>query len=167
MTDKLIYQPFPLAVYGTLRSIPFDQGNSSLMFVRKPIAHKKCFIPHFVPNGIQLNFKKNACGIAELFFYDPKDWPHVLSVVDRLEGFSPNRSSSYFYHRTLINVRILPSDYGDDLYERGLEIDDRDLGIPREDWKFPAVAAWVYSNNDANHLCKINLDSFENPIISD
>lgn len=137
------------------------------MSLRKPVAHKKCFIPHFVPNGIQLNFKKNACGIAELFFYDSKDWPHILSVIDRLEGFNPNTGVGFGYHRTLINVRVLPCDYADDLYEKGIKINNRDLKIPREDWKFPSIAAWVYSNNRANDLCKINLDPFENPIISD
>lgn len=136
------------------------------MFVRNPIKHKKCFIPHFVPDGIWLNFKKNACGIGEIFFYECQDWPHILKTIDRLEGFNHN-NSRYGYKRTLMNVRIIPDDYCDDLYDKGIEIDNRDLKIPREQWDFPCVAAWVYSNHNANILCKNNLDKFENPIIID
>lgn len=158
---------FPLAVYGTLRSIPFDQGNSSLMYIREPIKHKKCFIPHFVPTGIQLYFKKNACGIAELFFYKEEDWSLILPVIDRLEGFSSHNKSPYGYKRTLINVRIIPDDYADQIYDEGIMLENRDLKIPREYWDFPKVAAWVYSNSRANNLCKQNLDNFENPIIFD
>lgn len=163
MADK----HFPIAVYGTLRSMPRDQGNASLMFSKKPIKHQKCFIPHFVPSGIWLDFKKNSSGIAEIFFYDCQDWPQILATIDKLEGFNYNGSNKYGYKRTLMNVRMLPDDYGDDFYEKGIKINDRDFGIPREDWNFPCVAAWVYSNEKANNLCKNSLNKFENPIISD
>lgn len=167
MLKRLVDKSFPLAVYGTLRSIPDDQGNSSLMNIRTPIRRYKCFIPHFVPNGIWLDFKKNACGIAELFFYDQKDWPFVLENIDRLEGFDIKNGSKYGYHRTLVNVKLIPDDYACDLYEKGISFDNRDLKIPRCEWNFPSIAAWVYSNNIANNLCKINLEDSENPIISD
>ena len=158
---------FPLAVYGTLRSIPADQGNSSLMYRRSPAKRSKCFIPHFVPNGIQLYFKKNGCGVAELFSYDEEDWQYVLPAIDRLEGFSSNNKNSYGYKRTLINVKIIPDDYAVDLYNEGIMLDNRDLKIPRECWDFPQTPAWVYSNYRANSLCKQNLENFENPIIFD
>ena len=154
---------FPIAVFGTLRCIPKDQGNSSLMFVKKPLSHKKCFIPHFLPNGMWLDFKKDACGIAEIFFYEAHDWPYVLSKIDHLEGFSKGKNK-YGYRRTLMNVRMTPDDFADDLYAKGISMKDRDLSIPRKEWHFPSVAAWVYSNSLANDVCNASLSSEENPI---
>lgn len=159
-------KPFPLAVFGTLREIPSDQGNARLMRIRKPLAHRKCFIPHFLPTGIWLEFKPYACGVAELFFYDPSDWGEVLSKVDSLEGLGSG-GSKYGYHRTLINVRLLPDDYACDVYNKGLSLKARDLSIPREEWLFPPVAAWVYSSTAANNECKRFLGPEENPIICD
>lgn len=163
---KLFGKPFPIAVFGTLRSIPCDQGNSSLMFSKKPLSRKKCFIPHFLPKGIWLEFKENACGVAELFFYDPHDWAFILKKIDTLEGFSYSQSS-YGYHRTLINVRLLPDDFGDDIYDQGLRLKERDFKIPRDEWNFPCIAAWVYSNLSANFSCKKTLNDQQNPIILD
>lgn len=166
MKSELIKKTFPIAVFGTLRSIPSDQGNSLLMFSRRPLAHKKCFIPHFLPNGIWLEFKKNSCGLAEIYFYDQKDWSFILEKIDKLEGFDQSKSK-YGYHRTLMNIKLLPDDYADEMYDQGLRLKQRDLSIPREDWNFPSVAAWVYSNVNANNACKMNLKTLENPIIFD
>lgn len=153
-----------MAVFGTLRSIPSDQGNSSLMYIKKPISHKKCFVPHFTPNGIWLEFKENACGLAEIFFYEPTDWFSIIDKIDLLEGIKSN-ISQYGYRRTLMNIRLLPDDFADDLYLEGIRLKDRDLKIPKEEWKFPAIPAWVYSNDVANGLCKSVLDPKESPII--
>lgn len=164
--NTLIGKSFPMAVFGTLRCIPGDQGNAALMFHKKPLAHKKCFIPHFLPTGIWLDFKQNACGVAELFFYDQSDWAEILSKVDSLEGFGGGKSK-YGYHRTLMNVRLLPDDYACELYDKGIAVKQRDLQISRDEWKFPCVAAWVYSNTQANNACKAVMSPKENPIIWD
>jgi hypothetical protein len=167
LTPDLAEKSFPIAVFGTLRNIPCDQGNASLMFIKKPVAHKKCFIPHFTPRGIWLNFKENACAVAELFFYSQKDWPIVLEAIDKLEGFNIKQPNYYGYQRTLMNVYLLPYDYDSEMYDMGIRIKERDLKIPKEQWTFPQIAAWVYSNNEANNLCKLNLSKIDNPIILD
>jgi hypothetical protein len=66
-----------------------------------------------------------------------------------------------------MNIRLLPDDYADDIYDQGLKLKQRDLCIPREYWNFPQIAAWVYSNTKSNSTCKLNLEKSENPIIFD
>jgi len=142
--------PFPIAVFGTLRQIPRDQGNLHRMMTRKPIEHRKAFVPHMSPSGIWVDFKEGASGIFEVFFYDPEDFPAVIARVDALEGFTPDHY--YGYHRTLLNVRLLPEDYPEDLFNKGIRWDNRTLGIPQKSWNdFEAVPAWAYSNIVTNN----------------
>lgn len=157
--------PFPIGVFGTLRRIPTNQGNAHVIHVREPVHHCKAFLPHFSSSGLSLNFKENASCIMELYFHDPADWPTVIEKCDRLESFSPSanyqgreevRNLCGYYHRTLMEVKILPDDYANDLFNRPLRsvdgwFDDRDLKIPTSDWnQFVSVPAWVYSTFRAN-----------------
>lgn len=142
---------FPLAVFGTLRKIPRDQGNyKNFMLTREPIKHKKAFIPHILPSGIWVNFEEGASGLFEVFFYNEEDYPYVIERVDSLEGFRPD--SHYIgYHRTLLEARLLPDDYPETLFNRGIWWDNRTLEIPEKEWnKFESVPTWAYSNNATN-----------------
>lgn len=140
---------FPIAVFGTLRQIPQDQGNLHRMLVCEPIGHKKAFIPHVLPSGIWVDFKEGASGIFEVFFYDEEDYSVVIKGVDRLEGFTPDHH--YGYHRTLLNAYLLPDDYSEKLFNRGIRWENRTLEIPEDEWElFETVPAWAYSNAKTN-----------------
>lgn len=140
---------FPIAVFGTLRKIPRDQGNLRRMLVRKPIGHKKAFVPHVLPSGIWVDFQKGASGLFEVFFYNEVDFPAVIKTVDALEGFHPD--CHYGYNRTLLNVHLLPDDYPEHLFNKGITWENRTLKIPEKEWKnFETVPAWGYSNNETN-----------------
>lgn len=144
--------PFPIAVFGTLRTIPQDQGNAVRMFRNaEPIAHRKGFIPHFSSSGISLHFKENASGIVEVFFYKPEDFPSVIEDVDILESFDyESPQDSFYYVRTLMNVTILEDDpIIDEAFNAGIRWNDRDLGLDLTVER-PTVPAWVYSNYRAN-----------------
>lgn len=149
---------FPIAVFGTLRQIPRDQGNLHRMLTREPIDHKKAFIPHMLPSGIWVEFEEGASGLFEVFFYDKKDFPAVIQVVDRLESFTPD--SHYGYHRTLLNAHLLPDDYPEDLFNKGIRWDKRTLEIPENEWdSFETVPAWAYSNIETNKSLGDMVDS--------
>lgn len=144
---------FPIAVFGTLRQIPRDQGNLHRMLTRDPVDHKKAFIPHMLPSGIWVDFEEGASGLFEVFFYDKKDFTAVIKSVDALEGFTPDRH--WGYHRTLLKARVLPDDYADGLFNRGIRWDNRTLDIPENEWEnFEAVPVWAYSNKETNHALK-------------
>lgn len=156
--------PYPMAVFGTLRTIPCDQGNSRLMTRVAPSKHCKAFLPHFTTEDISLRFEKNASAPLELFFYDPELWREMIGPVDRLEGFHPNKPL-WGYVRTLVNVRLLPDDFAEDLFLEGLNNPSRDLKIPTKDWElYPSLPAWVYSNPAANKSANLISDS---PVIWD
>ena len=142
---------FPIAVFGTLRQIPSDQGNLNRMLTREPVGHRKAFIPHMLPSGIWVEFEEGASGIFEVFFYDKKDFAAVIKSVDALEGFSPDHH--YGYHRTLLNARLLPDDHSNKLFKRGIRnFDNRSLNIPKDEWEdFETVPAWAYSNIATNN----------------
>ncbi len=141
---------FPIAVFGTLRKLPRDQGNLHRMLTREPIDHRKAFIPHMMPSGIWVEFAEEASGIFEVFFYDKKDFPAVIRSVDSLEGFTPD--NKYGYWRTLLKAYLLPRDYDEELFNRGIRWDNRTLGIPQEEWdNFEVVPVWAYSNSPTNN----------------
>jgi hypothetical protein len=141
---------FPIAVFGTLRQIPRDQGNLHRMLTRDPIGHRKAFIPHMLPSGIWVDFEEDASGLFEVFFYEEKDFPAVIKCVDSLEGFTPD--NHYGYHRTLLSAHLLPDDYPEDEFNRGIRWDNRTLNIPEDEWKdFTTVPAWAYSNAATNN----------------
>jgi gamma-glutamylcyclotransferase (GGCT)/AIG2-like uncharacterized protein YtfP len=142
--------PHPFAVFGTLRKIPSNQGNARLM--RGYTDHQKGFLPHFIAKGITLYFQKNATVPVEVFSYDPDYWKHVVSDLDRLERFTPNRPPGH-YVRTLMNVKILPPEYKETIFEEGLVLSERNLNISYKKWdEFKNVQAWVYSSPKANLL---------------
>lgn len=147
--------PFPLAVFGTLRSCPMRQSNAQRMFVREPLLHCKAFLPHFSPSGIWLDFHKGTTGVFEVYFYTPEDWSVVIKSVDALEGFTPHHN--YGYNRTLMNVHLLPDDYKSHWFENGIRATSgpRDLEIPQEEWEsYPKVPCWLYSNRESNKECQ-------------
>jgi hypothetical protein len=142
---------FPIAVFGTLRKLPCDQGNLHRMLKRDPVDHKKAFIPHILPSNIWVDFKEGASGLFEVFYYTDDDFKEVIKGVDRLESFTPDHH--YGYHRTLLSVYLLPDDYPEDDFNRGIRWDKRTLGIPEDEWKdFETVPAWAYSNAKTNEL---------------
>lgn len=165
LKKQKLYSPFPIVVFGTLRCIPKNQGNASLMFIKSPIKHKKCFIPHFYPEGIWLNFKKDSCGVAEIFYYKQEDWLEIIKRLDDLESYDPESDHNHSYQRTLMKVHLLPDDYEDEIYNKGLSLNKRSFKIPRENWRFSCDLAWIYSNKNANLECDKNISKNDNPII--
>lgn len=158
--------PFPIAVFGTLRHIPENQGNGWLMHQREPIAHKRAFLPHFSSSGISLFFKEGAAGLFEAFFYTPEDWADVIPAVDRLESFRPTNPARSYYQRTLVEIMILPNDHSEESYQKSIRHwDDRDLRIPSAEWDYPRIPAWVYSNHEANEQCLTQLSPATSPIL--
>ena len=150
--------PFPIGVFGTLRIIPEDQGNASLMFRREPNFHCKAFLPHFTANGLSLEYKEGASAIFEVFFYDREDWKKVIIATDHLEGFCPDDGRPRHYQRTLVEMRLLPFNYAEALFNESIHPrgwtgfnPDRSLKIPEEEWfDYPGVPTWVYSNIETN-----------------
>lgn len=164
-TVKYMYQfAFPIAVFGTLRQIPRPMGNTQRMYAAEPVAVQKGFVEHCTFTGIHADFKENASGAVEVFFHQVEDFKNVIPGVDRLEGFSAGSGRNHWcYHRTLMRVRLLPDDHSNELFDRGLSWDDRDLGIPKEEWEsFPWVPAWIYTNGTANNAM---MQTEENPVI--
>ena len=142
---------FPIAVFGTLRQIPSNQGNLHRMLTHEPVDHRMAFIPHMLPSGIWVDFEEGASGLFEVFFYDKKDFPDVIRSVDALESFSPDHH--YGYHRTLLRAHLLPDDYPKAKwkFEKGIRWDNRTMGIPEDEWSnFETVPAWAYSNSETN-----------------
>jgi len=160
--------PFALGVFGTLRIIPNNQGNARLMVGAKgrqiEYKHQRAFVPHVLPSGIWVDLSVGASGIFEIFSYSPEDFADIIVGVDMLEGFNPKSSSRWGgYHRTLVNAKLLPDDYPNDLFEKGIRFDNRDLGISQEEWSnYEEVPAWIYSNATLNR----QLEELENsPLI--
>lgn len=170
--------PFPIAVFGTLRKIPQSCGNTRRMYqVSEPIHHSKAILPHIAPIGLHVDFIKGAAGVGEVYFYNPEVWSKVIVPIDNLEGFSPGRGG-YGYLRTLIKVYLLPDDFANDEFNRGIsfgyssnisyEHRNRDAHrvMPVKEWdKFPFVHAWIYSNNSCNEDINKNLTVDANPIL--
>ena len=147
--EKLML-PFPLAVFGTLRIIPKDQGNGRLMTRIKPLAHCKGFLPHFVAKGIELHAQENASAPLEIFFYDLEKWREVIRPVDELEGIYQDKIYSG-YNRTLVYAKILPDKFEEEEFNKGISWQTRDLKIPNSFWEqFQSVPVWIYSNDSAN-----------------
>jgi len=147
--EKLML-PFPMAVFGTLRMIPEDQGNNRLMR-RMPVAlHCKGFLPHFVAKGIDLYAEENASVPVEIFFYDPQDWRNMISLVDQLEGIYQDKVYSS-YNRTLVLAKVLPDDFAEEEFNVNIGQEKRNLKINPNEWEqFPSVPVWIYSNDSAN-----------------
>ena len=145
---------FPIAVFGTLRKIPRPMGNTQRMYeAHEPASVRKGFIEHCTFVGIKTEFKQGGSGAVEVFFHEPEQFSEVIPSIDRLEGFSPGsgRRYGYGYHRTLLRARLLPDDHSNTLFDRGINWDDRDLGIGQSEWKeFPWVPVWMYSNRRTN-----------------
>lgn len=166
--------PYPIAVFGTLRTIPKPFSNSHLMYRKEPIAHHKGFLPHFSASGLSLHFKPKASGIVEVFFYKPEDFQELIRPVDRLESFSPfdiMPRHDWAYERILVEIKILPDDLSEinERFDNGIRYDDRDLELPTKEWmKFPSCPAWVYCNPKAIRECnmwfQLNTE-FHNPVL--
>lgn len=148
--------PFPMAVFGTLRSLPTCQGNSHRMYIGgvRPIQHSKAFLPHTRPQSIWLDFSKGDAGPFEVYFFTPDDWQKIIPGVDALESFAKTRKD-WGYLRTLMALRILP-DKTYPAFETGIgrgRMMDKYLGISEKDFdEYEMIPAWVYSSRECNDL---------------
>jgi len=146
--------PFPMAVFGTLRK---DYSNSCLMRNRNVecLAHSKAFITHMIPSGLWLDFKKDATGVAEVYFYDKLNWKSMIRSVDGLEGFNKHSDSNYGYNRTLVRIHLLPKDFKSNFYgKNSILYSDRDFGILESCWEqYVSIPAWIYANTETNVNC--------------
>lgn len=142
------WQPFPMGVFGTLRS---GMGNNHRMHKGQVTKVRKAFMPHFIAHGLSISFKEGSSAPFEVFFYSPEEWKKMIPGVDSLEGFRPGSRYKYGYHRTLANLRLLPEDFEHDLFKYVNLGDFRDLEIPQEQWEsFQWVPCWVYSSMSQN-----------------
>jgi hypothetical protein len=142
---------FPLAVFGTLRTLPRDQGNAQIMFRREPKLHCKAFLPHFSRDGITLKFEEGASAMFEVFFYDPQDFKVIIAAADQLEGFRPDHRFHNHWYRTLAELRVVPDDYAVAMFDEGIEPSSAKLDIPENEWdNFKPCMAWIYSNIPSN-----------------
>lgn len=158
-------RPFPIGVFGTLRKLPRPCGNSHLMdgFTHPPLHTLRGFLPHFIPNGLSLDFCPGASGAFEVFWYAPEHFDEVIAPIDRLESFVPDRKKPHWYERTLVEMKIIPDNYRelggpwadliDNVFNEGLNMQNRDIGIPKEEWEFSCCPVWVYSNPPTNDEC--------------
>ena len=168
--------PFPMAVFGTLRQ---GWSNHHLMGSKLSqriqtdargvfyLQHYKAFLPHFTAVGLSLKYQEEATAPCEVFTYDPLNWRMMIPRVDGLEGFTPG--TSFFYHRTLVWMHILPKTYKHDFFNVGAHRDryreERCLGIPVLDWmKYPRMPCWIYSSAVENEKSQ---DAKKTPIIWD
>lgn len=150
----------PFAVFGTLRKIPEDQGNARL--IRGYQKHQKGFLPNFIARGLTLYAVPYQSVPVEIFYYSPKQWEKTVKLLDHLESFDPNQEPRH-YVRTLANVRILPEDYIENVFEEGLMLQERSLNISYTKWHtFESIPAWIYSTKKSNSISK-KYD--QNPII--
>lgn len=161
--------PFPMAVFGTLRA---GWGNHYLMGTKdgeRPRfkSHHKAFLPHFVATGLSIKYSPDSSAVCEVYTYDAENWARMIPNVDGLEGFRPGRERHYSggYHRTLMNLHILPDDFQSPFYEnergygRGWG-SVRDLQIPKTEWgNYPKVPCWIYSSVYQNQECLIESDT--------
>jgi gamma-glutamylcyclotransferase (GGCT)/AIG2-like uncharacterized protein YtfP len=147
--ETLYNEPHPFAVFGTLRQIPEDQGNARLM--QGYSKHRKGFLPNFIARGLTLYAVQYQSVPVEVFYYSPKQWEQTIKKLDRLESFDPNATKHGHYLRTLANVRLLPEDYQENVFEEGLSLQERSLNIPHNKWdSFESVPAWIYSTEKSN-----------------
>ncbi len=147
--------PFPMAVFGTLRQIPKRSYNAGRMYRDgiEPLAHRVGFLPNVCPSGIWLEPKENCSGPFEIYFYTPEDWSKMIGSVDALEGFFPGKQTGG-YIRTLMKIRLLPKNYDLKVFNRGIG-GELDLEIPPEDFsKYPIVPCWAYSNRVINKFAE-------------
>lgn len=142
-----------MIAFGTLRIIPEDQGNSKKMFIKTPILHKKCLIPHMVPQSIWLNFEENSYGLAEIFYYNEQDWIQIIKELDILEDFDPKSSNNYSYQRTLIKAYLVDDDFENEKYNKGLNLKKRSVKI-KNLYNYECVYGWIYSNEKTNKKCE-------------
>jgi len=124
-----------------------------------PVLVQRGFLPHFIPNGLTLDFCPGASGAFEIFWYEPEHFDEVIAPIDRLESFVPGRKPRW-YERTLVEMKIIPDDYDgphadliDDIFNEGLNMRQRNIGILEKNWDFPCCPVWVYSNPEANEDC--------------
>ena len=151
-----INEQHPIAVFGTLRTLPEGQGNHHLMdgFIKRKIG----FIPHLITTGIWTKLKPFSSMPVEIFWYDEKQYPITIKQIDTLEGFNPNNPNKLGYIRSLYDVHLLPDDYEHPLFETNIRnIPERDLEIDSKEWeKYQKVPCWVYTNQQVNYYNKLS-----------
>lgn len=159
-TTSKLKTNFPFAVFGTLRN---NCGNNHLMHLGKIKSQTKGFIRHFYAHQIRLHCCEGSTVPVEIFEYEDANFNIVLDPVDSLEGFHIKRASGV-YHRTLMEVNVLPNDFKHDLFPSYPTLwGERDLEIPQELWaEFPTINCWVYSFAKENE--KVNKLK-DNPIV--
>jgi hypothetical protein len=164
--------PFPMGVFGTLRS---HQGNNPLMHRGKVAKVRAAFLPHFYAHGLSIGFAENSSAPFEMFFYEPEEWVKMIGRVDSLESFDPtyHHEGKYEggYYRTLAWLRLaagteamlneaqmrkwFPTSERAGLYEY------RDIEVDPDTWEtFDKVPCWIYSSIRQNReTCKKVKDS--------
>ncbi len=146
---------FPLAVFGTLRSIPKDQGNVKWFQGIKPSKIEKGFLKNCEPEGIYLNACLGNNGPFEVYYFNQDSFAKMIPSIDRLESFSPCDMEGFYYQRTLVYINLLPDGFEEDVFSKGigpklsLKID--------EDKEFEKIPCWIYSNNKVNKVLNKDL----------
>ena len=74
----------------------------------------------------------------------------MIPDVDRLESFNPSSKNHGYYIRTLVNLRVLPTEYKSEVFDWNLHT-ERDLKIPQDSWgNYTICPCWIYSNKEVN-----------------
>jgi hypothetical protein len=166
--EKRFNFPFPMGVFGTLRS---HQGNN--FFMQRGTASKirPAFLPHFYARGLSIGFAKDSCAPFEVFYYEPHEWVKMIGGVDGLESFSPERhyKGKYEsgYYRTLAWLRLLPEGHISRWFPQGERAnlsEHRNMGFDKVTWdEYKKVPCWIYSSIYQNRVTKETVK--DSPII--
>jgi gamma-glutamylcyclotransferase (GGCT)/AIG2-like uncharacterized protein YtfP len=141
---------FPVGVFGTLRR---GQSNAALMTGFQ--TWHKGYLPHFVARGYRLFHRRGSAAPFEVYTFAEADWPAVMARLDALEEFTPEGEGAGDYHRTLMEVSLLPEGFAHPLFDAAGHITpdspERDLGNPAGIGGVAGrVTCWVYSSVGEN-----------------
>ncbi len=122
-------EQLPIAVYGTLR---VGHSNHRLMAGRTSDIVMGVVDSHeLVIDGLPFARPSTRGGlVAEVMWPLPHLHDQVLTDLDRLEGYHPERPEASFYIRTEVTVRTAQGDVQAWLYEAGQRARDRLRHLP-------------------------------------
>lgn len=141
---------FPLAVFGTLRSIPKDQGNMKWFQGIEPCKIEKGFLKNCSPHLIYLNVSIGNYGPFEVYYFDKESFLKMIPSIDTLESFSAKNMRGNYYQRSLVYINLLPERFKEDVFAKGIG-DELSLDID-ESQEFEKIPCWVYSNKQVNKV---------------